>query len=66
MITFTEVANWPEKKLRTLRNNLNNRLESFSNKGDSVKELQKSHKLYNMNEDQCRELLKKIQDQLKK
>jgi hypothetical protein len=54
------------KKLRTLRNNLNNRLESFKSGSGDAKALQKSHMLFNKTESECLELLKNVQSELKK
>jgi hypothetical protein len=65
MIDLNEIVDWSDKKLRTLRNNLNNRLESFKTDKINPKVLQASHKLYGMTEAQCKELLKKIQDTIK-
>lgn len=58
---FKDLANYTPKKLRTLRNNLNNRLAHFEGKGDSAKELSASHRLYGLDEAQCRSLLKEVQ-----
>lgn len=54
------------KKLRTLRNNLNNRISSFQNNEESPKELQKSHVLFGLSKQECEELLKRVQEHLKK
>lgn len=54
------------KKLRTLRNNLNNRLESFKTGGDSTKPLQKSHVLFGKVEGECRQLLQEVHQELKR
>ncbi len=53
------------KKLRTLRNNLNNRLESFKKDADSPKVLQTSHVLYGLSEKECQDLLKKVLELIK-
>ena len=54
------------KKLRTLRNNLNNRLESFKTSGDSAKDLQKSHMLFGKAEGECKKLLDEVYSELKR
>lgn len=59
------IEEWTEKKLRTLRNNLNNRLESFK-KNDVPKALQASNVLYDLTEKQCKELLDKVKNLLTK
>jgi nitrate reductase alpha subunit len=58
---FDNIQDWTPKKLRTLRNNLNNRLASFKSLRIEPKELQKSHMLYGLEEHQCRELLSEVQ-----
>lgn len=55
------LTDWSDKQLRTLRNNLNNRLESFKKDG-TAKALQASHVLYNKSAEECKELLKKVKD----
>lgn len=60
------IHEWSPKRLRTLRNNLNNRIASFGNAGGgSVKSLQASHVLYGLEEGECKELLKKVQELLR-
>ena len=61
--------NLPElnpKKLRTLRNNLNNRLESFKTSGEGAKTLQKSHMLFGKSEGQCLQLLQDVHQELRR
>lgn len=53
-----------DKKLRTLRNNLNNRIESFTKGGE--KKLPPSHMLYNLEAGDCKELLKKVHAEMKR
>ena len=65
MKDFSNLEEWTPKRLRTLRNNLNNRISSFEKDGKNVKNLQASHMLYGQGEEQCRELLKKVQKILK-
>jgi hypothetical protein len=52
-----------DKKLRTLRNNLNNRLESFKN-GDE-KNLPPSHMLHGLDEKMCKELKERVYAEMK-
>ncbi|PIK16204.1 hypothetical protein [Halobacteriovorax sp. JY17] len=65
MKKFEDLAEWSPKKMRTLRNNLNNRLESYKTSGDNAKPLQTSHALYGLSEEGCQELLKKVTKLLK-
>ncbi len=61
--------NLPEmspKQLRTLRNNLNNRLATFKEKGEGAQSLQKSHRLAGMTEGQCQELLVVVQREIRR
>lgn len=62
---FNDLDSYSPKKLRTLRNNLNNRLAHFQGSGDRPKDLQPSHRLYGLDEVTCSELLKKVQELLK-
>ena len=64
MKDFSDIESYTPKKLRTLRNNLNNRLEAF--KSGSAKELKPSHRLYEMDEGQCRVLLEQVKKLLSK
>lgn len=54
------IHEWDPKQLRTLRNNLNNRLASFK-LGDKPKVLQTSHVLHGLEEGECKKLLEKVQ-----
>ena len=58
---FNDLESYSPKKLRTLRNNLNNRLAHFGGHGDKAKELAPSHRLYGLDEAQCQFLLKEVQ-----
>jgi len=58
---FADLESYSPKKLRTLRNNLNNRLAHFSGHADKPKELASSHKLYGLEEEECKLLLNKVQ-----
>lgn len=53
----TELEEYSPKQLRTLRNNINNRLQSFKLKFKEPKALQESHKLNGLEEHECKELL---------
>ena len=61
---LADLENFSPKQMRTLRNNLNNRLQSFSNEYKEPKELQPSHKLYGLEEGECRELLGVVKKKL--
>jgi hypothetical protein len=63
MKDYSDLSSLTDKKLRTLRNNLNNRLESFKKGGEKV--LPPSHMLHGFDESQCQELLKKVQAEIK-
>lgn len=60
---YKDLSELTDKKLRTLRNNLNNRLEAFT-KG-SEKNLPPSHMLHGLDDGDCRELLKRVQIEMK-
>jgi hypothetical protein len=62
--SHTTLKTLTDKKLRTLRNNLNNRLESFK-KGDE-KALPPSHMLHGLDEKTCKELKERVFQELKK
>jgi hypothetical protein len=53
-----------DKKLRTLRNNLNNRIESFSKGGE--KNVPPSHMLHGLDDGDCKNLLKEVLIEMKK
>lgn len=63
MKDYTDLKKFADKKLRTLRNNLNNRLVSF--KGVSVRALPPSHMLHGLDEVQCKALLERVQKELR-
>lgn len=63
MKDYKDLSALTDKKLRTLRNNLNNRLESF--KSGNEKHLPPSHMLHGLEEKDCKELLKRVQDEMK-
>ena len=56
-----------EKHLRSLRNNLNNRLKSFKDEahGPKAKQLQLSHPLYDFRPGECEKLLVLVQKELR-
>jgi hypothetical protein len=62
MKDYSNLSTLNDKKLRTLRNNLNNRLESFKT---AAKSLPPSHMLHGLDEAQCKSLLYKVQQELK-
>ncbi len=66
MSKITDLKECSDKKLRTIRNNLNNRISSYNQSGDSAKELQKSHMLYGLDKSACEEMLKNIQEEMKR
>ncbi len=65
MKNFEDMSEWKPKKLRTLRNNLNNRLSSFKTSAENAKELQSSNVLHGLDEAKCKELLKEVTTLLK-
>ena len=65
MKNLSTLAEWKPKKLRNLKMNLNNRLNSYKIHGESAKELQKSHVLYNRSISECADLLKEVDRLLK-
>lgn len=60
-----ELKSMSPKRLRTLRNNLNNRISSFRTDGEKAKSLQPSHTLYGRSEAECQNLLDKVIAKLK-
>lgn len=63
MKDYKDLGELSDKKLRTLRNNLNNRLEAF--KGGNEKNLPPSHMLHGLDDKMCKELLKRVHDEMK-
>lgn len=66
MIDLTDLTALTPKKLRTLRNNLNNRLESYKTHGKSTKELQKSHMLAGLSDLECEKLLRDVNAEIRR
>jgi len=64
MKDYTDLSALSDKKLRTLRNNLNNRIESFARGGE--KALPPSHMLHNLDEAQCKTLKERVFAEMKK
>ncbi len=64
MKDYSDLKVLTDKKLRTLRNNLNNRLETF--RAGKETHLSPSHMLHGLDEKMCIELQKKVQNELKK
>jgi hypothetical protein len=60
---YADLSPLSDKKLRTLRNNLNNRLESFES--GKEKHLPPSHMLHGLDEKECKDLLIKVQTEMK-
>ncbi|WPU65807.1 hypothetical protein [Peredibacter starrii] len=63
MKDYSDLSEFSDKKLRTLRNNINNRLESFGRGGE--KNLPPSHMLHGMDDGDCRELLTRVLSEMK-
>ena len=61
---YSNLEDLSDKKLRTLRNNLNNRIESFTKGGE--KHLSPSHMLHGLDEAKCKDLLKEVHSEMKK
>jgi hypothetical protein len=61
---YKNLSELTDKKLRTLRNNINNRIESFTKGGE--KNLPPSHRLHGLDEAQCKDLQKKVLAEFKK
>lgn len=64
MKNYADLSVLADKKLRTLRNNLNNRLESFAKGGE--KHLSPSHMLHGLDEGDCKTLLERVHSEMKK
>jgi hypothetical protein len=62
MKDYSNLSNLTDKKLRTLRNNLNNRLIAF--KTSTAKNLPPSHMLFGLDEAQCKSLLERVKKEL--
>jgi hypothetical protein len=65
MKDYKDLTDFSDKKLRTLRNNLNNRLQSFAQGEKSLKSLPPSHMLHGLDEAQCKDLLTRVQQEMK-
>ena len=63
MKDYSDLSAFTDKKLRTLRNNLNNRLETF--KRGEGKALPPSHMLHAMDEADCKALSEKVQKEMR-
>ncbi len=61
-----DLEEFSPKQMRTLRNNLNNRIQSFTNTFKEPKDLPESHKLHGLEEGECRELLGIVKKKLLK
>ncbi len=60
---YSDLSQLTDKKLRTLRNNLNNRLEAM--KKGSEKNVPPSHMLHGLDEGECKALLTRVHTELK-
>jgi hypothetical protein len=66
MKDYSDLSKITDKKLRTLRNNINNRLVSFKTHSEkSIKTLPPSHMLHGLDEGQCKALLERVYKELK-
>lgn len=63
MKDYSDLKVFADKKLRTLRNNINNRLVAF--KSVSQKNLPPSHMLHGLDEVQCKALLERVLKELR-
>lgn len=64
MKDYKDLSVLTDKKLRTLRNNLNNRLETF--RAGKDKHLSPSHMLHGFDEKGCKDLLGRVLEALRK
>lgn len=64
MKDYSDLSTFSDKKLRTLRNNINNRLESFEKGGE--KKLPPSHMLSGLEVGDCKKLLDDVYTEMKK
>jgi hypothetical protein len=64
MKDYSDLTEFSDKKLRTLRNNINNRLQSFKN--NSAGHLPPSHMLSGMEQKDCDSLLEKVQSEMRR
>ena len=64
MKDYSDLSPLSDKKLRTLRNNLNNRIEAFENGGE--KKLPPSHMLSGLELGDCRKLLDLVYDEMRR
>lgn len=65
MKDFSDLESFTPKKLRTLRNNINNRLESYKNSGGDPKDLAKSHMLHGLEYEDLLALQREVKKLLK-
>lgn len=64
MKDYSDLSTLTDKKLRTLRNNINNRLEAFSKGGE--KHLPPSHMLHGLDQADCEALKERVFIELKR
>lgn len=60
---YSDLSELTDKKLRTLRNNINNRLVAFEKGGE--KNLPPSHMLFGYEANECKKLLERIYAEMK-
>lgn len=63
MKDYSDLSTFSDKKLRTLRNNINNRIVAFNN--NTAKNLPPSHMLNGMELKDCKDLLEKVLKEFK-
>lgn len=62
---INSLSSYTPKQLRTLRNNLNNRLTAFKEKGEEgARPLSPSHRLYGLEAHECEDLLRQVKKAL--
>ena len=64
MKDYSDLSEFTDKKIRTLRNNLNNRLEAF--KSGAEKNLPPSHMLHGLDVKECKALLQTVVSEMKR
>lgn len=64
MRDYSNLEEYTDKRLRTLRNNLNNRIGAIQS--GSPKSLGQNHPLYGLELSDCKDLLEKVLNELKK
>ncbi len=65
MKDYKDLSSFTDKKLRTLRNNLNNRMQTFAKGEKELKSLSPSHMLHGLEEKDCKDLLDRVQKEMR-